>query len=51
MILRMTDCKYFAKWAVSYKVLEDRAYKIALNSKYDGYQIGFTSMACNFSDK
>ena len=33
------------------KVLRDKAYDIASNPKYDGYQIGLASMVCKFFDK
>ena len=33
------------------KVLRDKAFKIASNSKYDGYQRGLASMVYNFFDK
>ena len=33
------------------KVLEDKAYNIASNPKYDGYQRGLASMVYNFFDK
>ena len=33
------------------KILEDKAFKIASNPKYDGYQRGLASMVYKFSDK
>ena len=39
------DFKDLAKRTVSDKVLRDKAFNIARNSKYDGYQRGLTSMA------
>ena len=33
------------------KVLRDKAFKIASDSKYDGYQRGFASTIYNFFDK
>ena len=33
------------------KVLRDKAFKIASNPKYDGYQRGLASMVCKFFDK
>ena len=33
------------------KVLRDKAFKIASNSKYDGYQRGLASMVYKFFDK
>ena len=38
------DSKDLAKRTVSGKVLKDRAYEIALNPKFDGYQRGLVSM-------
>ena len=35
----------------SNKVLKDKAFEIANNPKYDGYQRGLTSMAYKFFDK
>ena len=32
-----SDSKYLAKRTISDKILKDRAYEIARNSKYDGY--------------
>ena len=32
--------KGLAKTTISYKLLKDRAYEIAINPKYDGYQRG-----------
>ena len=32
-------------------VLKDKAFKIASDPKYDGYQRGLASMICNFFDK
>ena len=36
---------------VSDKILKGKAYEIAINSKYDGYQRGLASMVDKFSDK
>ena len=36
---------------VSYKILKDRAYEIALCPKYDGCESGIASMVYNFFDK
>ena len=33
------------------KVLRDKAYDIASNAEYDGYQRGLASMVCKFFDK
>ena len=32
-------------------MLRDKAFKIAKNPKYDGYQRGLASMVCKFFDK
>ena len=42
------DCKDLATRTVSDKVLKDRAYEIALNPKYDGYQGRLTGVICTF---
>ena len=33
------------------KILRDKAFNIAKNPKYDGYQTGLASMVCKFFDK
>ena len=43
--------KDLVKRTQSDKVLKDKAFKIASDSKYDGYQRGLASMVCNFFDK
>ena len=43
--------KDLAKRAQSDKVLRDKAFKIANDPKYDGYQRGLASMVYNFFDK
>ena len=43
--------KDLAKRIASDKVLGDKAFNIAKNSKYDGYQRGIASMAYKFFDK
>ena len=43
--------KDLAKRTASDKVLKDKAFNIAKNPKYDGYQRGLTSMAYKFFDK
>ena len=43
--------KYLAKRIQSDKVLRDKAFKIASDPKYDGYQRGLASMVYKFSDK
>ena len=42
------DFKDLAKRTASDKVLKDKAFKIAKNPKYDGYQRGLVSMVYNF---
>ena len=42
------DFKDLAKRTASDKVLRDKAFKIAKNPKYDGYQRGLFSMVYNF---
>ena len=42
------DIKDLARRAASDKVLCDKAFNIAKNPKYDGYQCGLTSMVYNF---
>ena len=43
--------KSFAKRTQSDKVLRDKAFMIASDPKFDGYQRGSASMICNFFDK
>ena len=43
--------KDFVKRTQSGKVLKDKAFKIASNPKYDGYQRGLASMVYKFFDK
>ena len=43
--------KDLAKRTQSVKVSGDKAFKIASDSKYDGYQKGLASMVYNFFDK
>ena len=45
------DFKDLAKRTASDKVLRDKAFNIAKNSKYDGYQRGLASMVYKFFDK
>ena len=40
-----------AKRTISVKILKDRAYEIARNCGYNGYQRALASMIYNFSDK
>ena len=44
-------CKDFTTRTESDKVLRDKAFKVASNPEYDGYQRGLTSMVYNFFDK
>ena len=43
--------KYLVKRTQSDKVLKDKAFKIASDPKYDGYQRGLASMVYKFLDK
>ena len=43
--------KDLIKRTQSDKVLRDKAFKIASDPKYDGYQRGLASMVCKFFDK
>ena len=43
--------KDLVKRTQSDKVLRDKAFKIASDPKYDGYQRGLASMVCKFFDK
>ena len=45
-----SDCEDLAKRTISEKFLKDRAYKIAKNWKYDGYQRALARMVCKFFD-
>ena len=45
------DFKDLARRTVADKVLGDKAFTIAKDPKYDGYQRGLTSMVYKFSDK
>ena len=51
MIWFMGKTKDLAKRTQSYKVLKDKAFKIASHPKYDGYQRGLASIFCRFFDK
>ena len=44
-------CKLEIKRTQSDKILKDKAFKIASNPKYDGYQRGLASMVYKFFDK
>ena len=43
--------KDLAKWPQSDKVFRDKAFKIASDPKYDGYQRGLASMVYRFFNK
>ena len=45
------DFKDLARRTASDKVLRDKAFNIAKNLKYDGYQRGLASMVYKFSDE
>ena len=45
------DFKNLSWGTDSDKILRDKAFNIAKNSKYDGYQRGFASMVYRFSDR
>ena len=45
------DFKDLAKKTAAYKVLRNKAFKIASDQKYDGYQRVLASMVYNFFDK
>ena len=42
------DFKYWIRRTFDGKLLHDKAFNIAKNPKYDGYQRGLTSMINNF---
>ena len=46
-----SDSKDLAKRTISDKIFKDRAYEIARNRSYDGYQRALASMAYKFFDK
>ena len=45
------DFKDLKRRTASDKILRDKAFNIAKNPKYDGYQRGLVSMVSNFFDK
>ena len=45
------DFKDLTKITIANKILKDKAFKIASDQKYDGYQRGLASMVYNFFDK
>ena len=46
-----SDSKYLTKRTVADKILRNRAFNIAKDPKYDGYQRGLASMVYKFFDK
>ena len=46
-----SDSKDLAKRTISEMILKDRAFEIAKNCKYDGYQTALASIVCKFFDK
>ena len=46
-----SDSKYLTKRTVADKILRNRAFNIAKDKKYDGYQRGLASMVYKFFDK
>ena len=51
MILANGDFKDLTKRTIADNVLRDKAFKIASDQKYDGYQTGLASMVYTFFDK
>ena len=47
----MEILKILTKRTFADKILRDKAFKIASNQKYDGYQRGLASMVYKFFDK
>ena len=47
----ISDSKDLAKRTISDKILKDRAYEIATNPKYEGYQRRLAKMVYRFFDK
>ena len=45
------DFKYVTRRTASDKILHDKAFNIAKNPKYDGYQSGVASKVCKCFDK
>ena len=46
-----SDFKDLTRRTISDKILRDKPFNIAKNSKYDGYQRGVTSIVYNFFNK
>ena len=51
ILIKHVLAKELARRTESDKVLNDKAFKIASNPKYDGYQTGLASMVYKFFDK
>ena len=51
MMLHILIVKILQKKTVADKILRDKAFDIAKDKKYDGYQKGLASMAYKFFDK
>ena len=45
-----SDSKYLTKRTIADKILRDKAFNSAKDTKYDGYQRGLSSMVYNFFD-
>ena len=45
------DFKYLTRRTASYKILDDKAFDIAKDPKYDGFQRRLASMVYKFFDK
>ena len=45
------DFKDLTEWTASDKILRDKAFNIAKNPKYDGYQRGLASMVYKILNK
>ena len=51
MMQYILKVNFFFKRTISGKILKDRAYGIARNHRYDGYQRALASMVYKFFDK
>ena len=51
MIFQYGDFKDLTRRTASDKILRDKAFNLAKNSKYDGYQRGLASIVYKFFDK
>ena len=45
------DFKDLPRRTIAYKIFRDKAFNVAKNPKYDGYQCGLALMVYNFFDK